>query len=116
MSACDPRASVRCHEHRDDRPGPGDWLAYNRANWDERVPIHVDGRFYDLSGVVAGRETLTAFELAEVGDVRGKRLLHLQSHIGTETLGWAATAPSSPGWTSRDRRWRPRLRWRNGSA
>lgn len=70
-------------------PDPGDWLEHNRANWDERVPIHVDGRFYDLAGFVAGRETLTAFELTEVGDVRGKRLLHLQSHIGTETLGWA---------------------------
>ncbi|WP_194897391.1 class I SAM-dependent methyltransferase [Catenulispora pinisilvae] len=68
---------------------PGKWLEYNRANWDERVPIHVDGEFYDLASFVAGRETLAEFELAEVGDVRGKRLLHLQSHIGTETLGWA---------------------------
>jgi SAM-dependent methyltransferase len=71
------------------QPDPGKWLEYNRANWDERVPIHVDGRFYDLDSFVAGRETLEAFELAEVGDVRGKSLLHLQSHIGTETLGWA---------------------------
>ncbi|ACU76554.1 Methyltransferase type 12 [Catenulispora acidiphila DSM 44928] len=70
-------------------PDPGNWLEYNRANWDERVPIHVDGTFYDLAGFVAGRETLEAFELAEVGDVHGKSLLHLQSHIGTETLGWA---------------------------
>ena len=78
-------------------PDPGDWLEHNRANWDERVPIHVDGRFYDLAGFVAGRETLTAFELSEVGDVRGKRLLHLQSHIGTETLGWARHG-SVHGW------------------
>ncbi|MEY9925514.1 SAM-dependent methyltransferase [Catenulispora sp. GP43] len=70
-------------------PDPANWLEYNRANWDERVPIHVDGRFYDLDSFVAGRETLEDFELAEVGDVRGKHLLHLQSHIGTETLGWA---------------------------
>lgn len=70
-------------------PDPADWLEYNRANWDERVPIHLDGRFYDLPGFLAGRETLADFELAEVGDVRGKSLLHLQSHIGTETLGWA---------------------------
>lgn len=70
-------------------PDPANWLEYNRANWDERVPIHVDGEFYNLDGVVAGDETLTEFEVAEVGDVRGKSLLHLQSHIGTETLGWA---------------------------
>ncbi|MEY9888790.1 SAM-dependent methyltransferase [Catenulispora sp. MAP5-51] len=70
-------------------PDPANWLEYNRANWDERVPIHVGGRFYDLDSFVAGRETLEDFELAEVGDVHGKQLLHLQSHIGTETLGWA---------------------------
>lgn len=70
-------------------PDPDNWLAYNRANWDERVPIHVDGKFYDLDGYVAGREDLPEYELAEVGDVRGKRLLHLQSHIGTDTLAWA---------------------------
>lgn len=71
------------------QPDPGNWLEYNRANWDERVPIHASGAFYDLDAVAAGRETLAEFELAEVGDVRGKQLLHLQSHIGTETLGWA---------------------------
>ena len=70
-------------------PDPGNWLEYNRASWDERVPIHVDGEFYDVAGVVAGRETLAEFELADVGDVRGKSLLHMQSHIGTDTLGWA---------------------------
>lgn len=70
-------------------PDPANWLEYNRANWDERVPIHVDGEFYDVAGFVGGRETLEPFVLAEVGDVRGKRLVHLQCHIGTETLGWA---------------------------
>jgi SAM-dependent methyltransferase len=70
-------------------PNPENWLEYNQANWNERVPIHVAGEFYDLNGFVAGAETLTEFELTEVGDVHGKTLLHLQSHIGTETLSWA---------------------------
>ncbi|GAA1970320.1 hypothetical protein [Catenulispora subtropica] len=70
-------------------PDPADWLDYNRANWDERVPIHVDGDFYDVEGFVVGRETVPEFALAEVGDVRGKSLIHPQCHIGTETLGWA---------------------------
>jgi 2-polyprenyl-3-methyl-5-hydroxy-6-metoxy-1,4-benzoquinol methylase len=78
-------------------PDPGDWLAYNRANWDERVPIHAAGEFYDVAGFVAGRETLEPFELAEVGDVRGRQLLHLQCHIGTETLGWARHGASVTG-------------------
>ncbi|TDD26315.1 class I SAM-dependent methyltransferase [Actinomadura sp. KC06] len=67
----------------------GDWRAANRASWDERVPIHLAGPFYDLPGFVAGRDTLRDFEDAEVGDVSGKTLLHLQCHIGLDTLSWA---------------------------
>ncbi|WP_031469045.1 class I SAM-dependent methyltransferase [Sciscionella sediminilitoris] len=67
----------------------GDWRAVNRANWDERVPIHVSGTYYDLPGFLAGRDTLQEFEPAEVGPVRGKTLLHLQCHIGLDTLSWA---------------------------
>jgi len=68
--------------------GIPDWLSANRANWDERVPIHTAGRFYDLPGFVAGRDSLQDFEVAEVGDVSGKTLLHLQCHIGLDTLSW----------------------------
>ncbi|RKN24197.1 class I SAM-dependent methyltransferase [Micromonospora musae] len=69
--------------------GATDWRTANRANWDERVPIHVAGSFYDLPGFVAGRNTLRDFEVAEVGEVAGKELLHLQCHIGLDTLSWA---------------------------
>jgi hypothetical protein len=65
-------------------PGDANWRAANRANWDERVPIHVAGPFYDLPAFVAGADTLRDFELAEVGDVSGKTLLHLQCHIGLD--------------------------------
>jgi 2-polyprenyl-3-methyl-5-hydroxy-6-metoxy-1,4-benzoquinol methylase len=70
-------------------PDAADWRAANRTNWDERVPIQVAGPFYDLPGFVAGRDTLRDFELAEVGDVSGKTLLHLQCHIGLDTLSWS---------------------------
>ncbi|MYW05803.1 methyltransferase, partial [Streptomyces sp. SID3343] len=66
-----------------------DWRAVNRANWDERVPIHTAGDFYDVAGFVAGNDALRDFEVAEVGDVTGKTLLHLQCHIGLDTLSWA---------------------------
>jgi len=69
-------------------PG-GEWFGANKANWDERVPIHVSGEFYDVAGFVAGAERLRPFELAEVGDVAGKDLVHLQCHFGMDTLSWA---------------------------
>ena len=36
-----------------------------------------------------GIEVLDEIELREVGDVAGKSMLHLQCHIGTDTLAWA---------------------------
>jgi SAM-dependent methyltransferase len=35
-----------------------------------------------------GGTSLDEIELREIGDVRGKTLLHLQCHIGTDTLSW----------------------------
>lgn len=65
------------------------WLELNRANWDERVPVHVASDFYDVAGFLAGRSTLRAFEVAEVGEVAAARLAHLQCHFGLDTLSWA---------------------------
>jgi 2-polyprenyl-3-methyl-5-hydroxy-6-metoxy-1,4-benzoquinol methylase len=66
-----------------------DWLRLNRAWWDERAPGHAASEFYDVPGFLAGKDSLRAFEPEEVGDVRGKRLLHLMCHIGLDTLSWA---------------------------
>ncbi|MFI6733111.1 class I SAM-dependent methyltransferase [Nonomuraea sp. NPDC050451] len=66
-----------------------DYLDVNRVNWDGRVPIHVASDFYDVEGFKAGRSPLRAFERDEVGDVAGRRLLHLQCHFGLDTLSWA---------------------------
>jgi SAM-dependent methyltransferase len=66
-----------------------DWLEVNRAMWDERVPIHVAGDFYDVPSFLAGRSTLRDFELAEMGEVDGCTLVHPQCHFGLDTLSWA---------------------------
>lgn len=60
----------------------------NRARWDESVPIHAASEGYDLAGFLKGEKTLYALEMDEVGDVRGKALLHLQCHFGMDTLNW----------------------------
>jgi SAM-dependent methyltransferase len=69
----------------------------NRRWWDERVPIHTASDFYDVEGFKAGAEPLPAFTVDEVGDVGGKRLLHLQCHFGLETLSWARRGASVVG-------------------
>lgn len=63
-----------------------DWRALNRANWDERVPIHLGAKSYDLGPLRAGRGQLHIIEGAELGPVEGLRVLHLQCHFGRDTL------------------------------
>lgn len=60
----------------------------NRIAWDSRVAAHFDSRFYDVKGFLSGETSLREIELAELGDVRGKSLLHLQCHFGLDTLSW----------------------------
>lgn len=66
-----------------------DWRALNRANWDERVAIHLKSPGYDLGPLRAGRGELNAIEERELGPVDGQRVLHLQCHFGADTLALA---------------------------
>ncbi len=64
----------------------------NRLNWDERAAIHAASTSYDLDwyrsnpGVV-GR--VVDFDRAYLGDLTGLSVVHLQCHIGTDTLSLA---------------------------
>jgi 2-polyprenyl-3-methyl-5-hydroxy-6-metoxy-1,4-benzoquinol methylase len=69
--------------------GHTEGLAANRAWWDEVTPLHAASDFYDLDAFRQGRNDIKPFELDEVGPVSGRDLLHLQCHIGTDTLSWA---------------------------
>lgn len=64
-------------------------FSLNRAAWDARTPFHLASRFYDVDAFKAGACSLREIELAQVGDVAGKSLLHLQCHFGQDTLSWA---------------------------
>ena len=72
----------------------------NRANWDARVPAHLASEFYGVEDFVSGARTLTQaveFDRAHLGDVRGRSLLHLQCHIGLDTLSWARLGATVTG-------------------
>ncbi len=57
--------------------------------WEAWTAVHATGDFYDLAGFKRGGIRLHDDEIAAVGDVTGKRLLHLQCHFGLDTLSWA---------------------------
>lgn len=62
----------------------------NRLLWDDWAVANAASSFYDLDAFRAGAETtLRPLEVEELGDVSGKRLLHLMCHLGLDTLSLA---------------------------
>jgi hypothetical protein len=71
--------------------GMDDYLAANKALWEEWTAIHETSSFYDLEGFKAGGSRLRTYEVDEVGEVTGKSLLHLQFDVvytSHGVLGW----------------------------
>lgn len=75
-----------------------DALARNQENWDERADIHARSQMYDVEGFLADRSLISSVvrnDLAVLqphlpsSGVSGRSLLHLQCHIGTDTISWA---------------------------
>ena len=66
-----------------------DYHEINGAYWDDRVPAHVASPDY---GVARFRDdptylsSVVQFDLPRLGDVRGLDTVHLQCHIGTDTV------------------------------
>jgi SAM-dependent methyltransferase len=84
-----------------DEQGPagsdGERIGANRAMWDERVPIHIASDFYGVDAFRQRPDRIRSFEAAEVGDVTGLDLLHLQCHFGLDTLSWATRGAQVTG-------------------
>lgn len=71
-----------------------DHLEANRANWNERAALHAarDGSGYVIGRYVDDRAALSdvvRFDLPRLGPIEGLRAVHLQCHIGTDTLSLA---------------------------
>lgn len=78
-----------------DAPDPArseDPAAVNRAMWDERAPAHAASPDYHVEDFVSDPAYLSdvvRFDLPRLGDVRGLRGVHLQCHLGTDTISLA---------------------------
>lgn len=72
--------------------GFGEHREVNRALWDERAPAHAGSPDYAVDQLVADPGALSdvvRFDLPRLGDIAGTRAVHLQCHIGTDTLSLA---------------------------
>lgn len=63
----------------------------NLRYWNELARIHARGTTgpYQVDRFLGGADTLFPIESEEIGDIAGKSLLHLQCHIGLDTLSLA---------------------------
>jgi SAM-dependent methyltransferase len=73
-------------------PDPKDHRLLNRSNWASRVALHTASTEYGLSRFVSDPSHLSdvvRFDVPRLGDIAGIDVVHLQCHIGTDTLSLA---------------------------
>lgn len=66
-----------------------DYIATNRALWNEKTKHHIVSDFYRNERFMTGHTSLNDIELNLLGDVKGKTILHLQCHFGQDSLSLA---------------------------
>jgi SAM-dependent methyltransferase len=67
-----------------------DHRAVNLSNWESRVPLHVAG--YSINALLERPDAVTgvvAFDRERLGELNGLDVVHLQCHIGTDTISLA---------------------------
>ena len=68
------------------------WRADNLAGWEDRVPIHLGPGGYDVDALLADPRRLSKtvrHDADALGSLAGLEVVHLQCHLGTDTLSWA---------------------------
>ena len=64
----------------------------NRLNWDERAPAHATSPDYHVADFADDPDYLShvvRFDRQRLGDIAGLHAVHLQCHIGTDTISLA---------------------------
>jgi ubiquinone/menaquinone biosynthesis C-methylase UbiE len=73
------------------------YLNINKETWNNKVDVHIDSNFYDMEGFLNGKSTLNAIELELLGNVKGKKVLHLQCHFGQDTMTFSRMGAFATG-------------------
>jgi 2-polyprenyl-3-methyl-5-hydroxy-6-metoxy-1,4-benzoquinol methylase len=61
----------------------------NKTYWDQLTLLHAEGDAYRVQQFLGGACILDPLVRAEIGDIEGKSLIHLQCHFGLDTLSLA---------------------------
>ena len=65
-----------------------DYISINRDLWNTKTKYHLDSPYYTVAEFVSNENcvTLKQAELDLLGNIKDKRILHLQCHFGLDTL------------------------------
>ena len=74
-----------------------DYLQKNKHSWNNKVQYHLQSEFYAVDNFIKGKSSLNQIELALLGDVKNKSVLHLQCHFGQDTLSLARMGANATG-------------------
>src|SRR5690242_19777198 len=78
-------------------PVSADWRNLNLANWESRVEVHTGPGGYDLGRFddPAFLSEEVRYDLPKLGRLDGLDIVHLQCHIGTDTVSLSRLGPRS---------------------
>lgn len=62
------------------------YLDINRKLWNAKVDFHLKSDFYFVYEFLKGRTSLNSIEFALLGDIKDKKILHLQCHFGQDSI------------------------------
>lgn len=68
------------------------WFSDNEKNWNDRANLHMAGDYCGLRRLLADPDAISAelaLDIGRFGDLAGKQVMHLQCHVGTDTIGFA---------------------------
>ncbi|NML57436.1 class I SAM-dependent methyltransferase [Chryseobacterium cheonjiense] len=62
------------------------YLEINRKSWNAKVEPHLKSDFYFVDEFLKGRSSLNSIEMELLGDIKNKKILHLQCHFGQDSI------------------------------
>ena len=74
-----------------------DYLGINKKLWNNRADLHYGSEFYDVDSFIKGKDSLNPIEVDLLGDITGKKILHLQCHFGQDTISLARRGALATG-------------------
>jgi len=73
------------------------YLDVNKKAWNSKTHVHAASDFYNVEAFLNGKSSLNTVELELLGNVAGKKVLHLQCHFGLDTLSLARLGANVTG-------------------